>query len=567
MKKLILAVLSITFALMINAVCVFADGTSVQCETAGFKVTVTAEPSVSENTSVKIYMLADGAPFGNPIYYGQLSPSNSAESFKFDLNSASGDFRIVLGNKYTKDFKFINPVAKVDFYNELRSCKSADDLTEIFEKNSDAIDFDTQSYFDISDEIRNKINAQIISHGYPEVVALPENYNELDSAEQAAATERMENSIKAFEGEFKPCFEKLVAIGETEAYDGDKFVAAVDKLGFLDKKFYGDTKLSMPKDEVAKMYKLPAVKLVDYSDDAVKKSFNTAVLLTAVKTMDNATVTQALEYYNNVCVRLDLTYSSSLSTAEKNELSAMLKKDIGSISSAADLESKYLEYSKQLKNAEKGGQTTGGSRGGGGGGGVLHPSIPSVTPSDNDGKTFGDLQNVSWAEKEINYLAEKNIVNGKENNKFFPDDNITREEFVKIAALAFEFNASESTLAFEDVENSRWSYGYIAAAVNDGIITGISEKAFAPEQNITRQDMAVIIYRIADKRGMDFGGNAKTFSDSADIADYAVDAIEKLSAAEIMNGDENNMFCPTENVTRAQAAKAIYNLMKKLEDV
>ncbi|MBQ4087367.1 MAG: S-layer homology domain-containing protein, partial [Clostridia bacterium] len=184
------------------------------------------------------------------------------------------------------------------------------------------------------------------------------------------------------------------------------------------------------------------------------------------------------------------------------------------------------------------------------------------TPADNKVVVnFSDLGEAAWASTAIKALAEDGVVSGKGDGKFYPNDTVTREEFVKIIVEALDIYNKNASASFDDVQDSRWSYGYIASAVHAGIIKGVSDTEFNPAGTMSRQDMAVIMYRVAGLLGLDVAGDSSVFADNADIADYAKEAVGALSGAGIINGTGNDCFSPKGTVTRAQAAKVVYEVL------
>ena len=186
---------------------------------------------------------------------------------------------------------------------------------------------------------------------------------------------------------------------------------------------------------------------------------------------------------------------------------------------------------------------------------------PPVTQPPENSVRFNDLDNVEWAAEAINALADMNIISGKSDGIFAPEDNITRAEFSKIVVNAFGFaDDNAATDAFSDVNENDWYYSSIAAAYNNGIINGYEDGTFGVNDNITRQDMAVIIYRAAEKAGISFDkvNEEVEFDDEDEISDYARDAVTTLQTAGIINGISDTEFAPSMNATRAQAAKMIY---------
>ncbi len=235
-------------------------------------------------------------------------------------------------------------------------------------------------------------------------------------------------------------------------------------------------------------------------------------------------------------------------------------------------------------SAPSGGGSSSGNGGGGGGGGsssgggysnsganVPGVSIPAdkpvtqdqtKTPAENNG-TFNDMDNYGWAETAVEALAAKGILNGMGDGSFAPGANVTREQFVKILAEAFDIDINGGAEAdFEDCEVSDWSYPYIAAAYELGFVKGDNGK-FGKIQNIKREDAALMLYRFM---GMDSGsGEGPGFADIDDISDYAFDAVSAMAAEDIINGNEKNEFMPKSFMTRAEAAQIVYNAIKDVD--
>lgn len=175
---------------------------------------------------------------------------------------------------------------------------------------------------------------------------------------------------------------------------------------------------------------------------------------------------------------------------------------------------------------------------------------------------FSDIEGVPWAKDAITYLAEKKILNGKGDYRFCPDDKITREELAKIIVLAFEYDSSNSANSgFADI--SDWAKKYVDCAFENGIVKGLGNKVFGAKDYITRQDLAVMIYRAAVNADFDFdAASENTFTDDNIISDYARDAVNALYNAGIINGTGNGEFSPLLSASRAEAAKIIYSILQ-----
>ena len=254
----------------------------------------------------------------------------------------------------------------------------------------------------------------------------------------------------------------------------------------------------------------------------------------------------------------------------------------------------YTELNKKVKNLEslqnfydaaeecakaadkkEDNKTTGGGGGGGGGGRSNVPviSVPSavVTPKPQEDKKddtlnepqkieFSDLDSHEWAKTAIYALAEAGAVNGSGDGKFLPQNSIKREEFVKMLALSFKLGDKGADVSFNDVGENDWFKDSVRACVSNGIINGISDTEFGTGRYVTRQDAAAMLARMFNAPQPD---DTEKFGDDAEIADYAKDGIYMLKAADMLGGYEDNTFRPNLPVTRAEAAKMIYNLLKK----
>ena len=228
----------------------------------------------------------------------------------------------------------------------------------------------------------------------------------------------------------------------------------------------------------------------------------------------------------------------------------------------------YMELASAFSDAynELPSRPSGGGGNGGGSSNVPIPAGPAVKEKDITPipvSIFDDIDTVEWAKDAIISLAEKKIISGKGENKFCPNDNITREEFTKLIVSAFLQDVPEAAISFGDVAENSWSYPYIAKAYGAKIISGYSTEYFGAKENITRQDMAVILYRAAKHRKIVFEMTLdKRFTDEAVIPAYALDAVNALFNAEVISGMSEAEFGGASFATRAQAAKMIDALLK-----
>ncbi len=176
---------------------------------------------------------------------------------------------------------------------------------------------------------------------------------------------------------------------------------------------------------------------------------------------------------------------------------------------------------------------------------------------------FEDLEDVSWARNAIVYLAENGIVGGKSEKIFAPNDNVLREELAKILVGAFIDDAEEADISFGDVDLTQWYAPFIKKAYGAGVINGYNANTFGIGDKITREDMAVMIYNSAKKSGLAFETKEfELFSDDDRISDYAKEAVYTLRNEGVINGVDLSNFAPKAFATRAEVAKIVYSLLK-----
>lgn len=210
--------------------------------------------------------------------------------------------------------------------------------------------------------------------------------------------------------------------------------------------------------------------------------------------------------------------------------------------------------------------------GGGGGGGSSKPSgTVSVNPGIGQTEILDDLipsggfQDVPdgyWGRTAIIFLSDKGIVSGREKGKFCPEETITRAEFTKIVLGALKFSASNAAAGFADVNETDWYSPYVAAAQENGIVKGTEDNKFYPDDSITRQDAALLLQRALEQKGIRLdSGKTAQFADDGAFSDYARGAVGLLAGNGMIKGFDDNTFRPFANLTRAEAAQLIYNVV------
>ncbi|MEG1822835.1 MAG: leucine-rich repeat protein [Clostridiales bacterium] len=179
--------------------------------------------------------------------------------------------------------------------------------------------------------------------------------------------------------------------------------------------------------------------------------------------------------------------------------------------------------------------------------------------------SFSDIPKGIWYEECVMDLVSKGIIDGKENNMYDPEGKIKRCEFAKILATASGENLDQykGKTSFADVPADEWYTQCVEWAFKHKIVKGKGE-GFAPGENISRQEMAVMIKRYAVYKKVTLPKTiaAFTFNDDAQIADWAKEEVSAMQQAEIIGGKPGNIFDPSGSATRAEAAKMVSKFLR-----
>lgn len=164
-----------------------------------------------------------------------------------------------------------------------------------------------------------------------------------------------------------------------------------------------------------------------------------------------------------------------------------------------------------------------------------------------------------WSKTYVEYGIKEGYINGYPDGTFKPDKTVTRAEFSKMINTAVGIKTTKAG-TFSDVNTTDWFYGEVGKALYAGYISGYTDGTFKPNNTISRQEAAVILYRITLPTEKTFDIN--TFADASDIDTWAIDGVKAIAAKKYISGDDNGNFLPTKGLTRGQAAKLIYEFVE-----
>ncbi|NSW91328.1 MAG: S-layer homology domain-containing protein [Firmicutes bacterium] len=182
----------------------------------------------------------------------------------------------------------------------------------------------------------------------------------------------------------------------------------------------------------------------------------------------------------------------------------------------------------------------------------------------NDVK-FKDVGDKFWAARYIEVMASKGVIKGVGAEMFKPANNVTRAEFVAMIVRAFKLFDEDAENPFKDVKETDWFYPEVVSGAKAGIIKGRPGGIFAPNDKITREEMATIVSNVliqvlGKKPSEKPADYLKTYVDSDKIANYAKDTVAMSTRYGIFGGRPDGTFAPKDNADRAESSKVIYML-------
>ena len=157
-------------------------------------------------------------------------------------------------------------------------------------------------------------------------------------------------------------------------------------------------------------------------------------------------------------------------------------------------------------------------------------------------------------------------MNGISETEFAPDATLTRGMFVTVLHRIEKEPKVKDGIAFTDVAAGKYYENAVKWAAANGIVLGVSETEFAPEEEVTREQMAAILARYVEYKKVKVTASGDVeYTDNAEISDYAKDAVVVANKLGILIGNDDGSFAPKSDATRAQAAALFVRLLEKLK--
>ena len=169
---------------------------------------------------------------------------------------------------------------------------------------------------------------------------------------------------------------------------------------------------------------------------------------------------------------------------------------------------------------------------------------------------FADVDSSMWYHEAIDFVVTNGMMNGVADDRFAPHGVITRAMFVTIIYRLEGEPAVKGENTFSDVENGTWYTNAVIWASENGIVNGYGNGKFGPSNEITREQMAKIMYNYAEFKGYDVSGrdNLKAFNDVDTVSSWAVEEMKWAVNAGLINGKGDGRLDPKSNAERCQAA-------------
>ncbi len=420
----------------------------------------------------------------------------------------------------------------------INSKETADDLCQALKDNADPLAIDMLIFEEIAEEVSAVMFSQKPESGWSESAEFLKSYN------NALAAVYLNN-------------------GAAPVDVFSKYGAAFD----FDAKNYTD----LTDDEKARLDIY--LKNTDYTRISVTDAFYNGKAVSQLAVADSWSTMLEKINENEDVLDLDKTYLDKLVNTD-----VAYQKLFGELKGGESVEtirSLFLEVTKSCFEKENNSgpvsssKGSGGGGGGGGGGGASASTekLPEVTapdvtivPDENTQTStdFSDMTN-HWAKDAVISLADSGIIGGFPDGTFRPDEAVTRAQFTVMVTRALGLNSDEKC-ALTDVLEGSWYEKSVSAAVKSGIVTGMGDGKFYPDEYIKRQDALLILHRAFGEKLQKIEENS--FSDSEKISDYAKDAVEALSAAGIVKGTDTGEIKPLDNTSRAEVATMLERILE-----
>jgi len=477
-------------------------------------------------------------------YIWEYGDEYTKNGHSFTLPGKNGEFDVLYRDGKTGETQYIEKAFCV-YTKEVISevigqlNESSPNLDGVFSENANIIDIDNTEYLELTQTEKSDLHNAFLAKR-DELGGAFESVSQIrDAYYKALALSIANNSDngESFETVFAK-YEKELEVDKSTVYKTYKTLSEKGIEYLFEKLVSAD----------------------EYDDfEELTEAFEEFTVLGAIYSVENSVdITNILNDNKNVH-KIDMDKYNSLKNPY--DVNAKLDgKEYSSMTEFKKKFDEAVSEQYKKENSKPSNDSSSSSKGSGGGVSFA-PVVPQITPQPSLPENkfcFSDMANTQWAEEAVYSLYEKGIVSGKNADSFAPNDKITREEFAKLLVCAFYADAKDSKCSFSDVPESAWYYEYVSKAYGLGIVNGKSDSVFGSGEYITRQDLAVMSARAA--KISEDTENA-FFADENLISDYAKGYVNAMCKNGIVKGKTDSLFAPGDNATRAEAAVIVYRLL------
>ena len=188
-----------------------------------------------------------------------------------------------------------------------------------------------------------------------------------------------------------------------------------------------------------------------------------------------------------------------------------------------------------------------------------------VGDGSGTGLPFTDVKSGDWFCDSVRYVYENELMSGTGTTTFGPNEKTTRGMIVTILYRLENEPSVSADSAFSDVEAGQYYANAVAWANQNGIVTGYDDGRFGPNDTITREQMAAILYRYADYKEQDVSAAAdlSAFTDAGSVSDYAVQAFEWAVSEGLITGSTDTTLSPAGSALRCEVATILMRFLQQ----
>lgn len=192
-----------------------------------------------------------------------------------------------------------------------------------------------------------------------------------------------------------------------------------------------------------------------------------------------------------------------------------------------------------------------------------HFSLYFVGQAESDGwkNPFVDVRESDWFYEAVKYANQNGLLDGLGEGRFAPNANLSRAQLAQILFSKEDKPAVNFLMTFSDVDESAWYAEAVRWAASQGIVSGYDDGRFGPGDSVTREQLALMLWRYAGSPASD--GGALEFSDAEQVSDWALEAMRWAVEQGILSGTGAGQLSPRGQATRAQAAQILKNFLER----